>query len=370
MDFLDELKALAQRIPSQLPYLETEEATKNALVMPFINILGYDVFNPTEVVPEFTADVGTKRGEKVDYAIMKDGKPTLLFECKTAKANLAQEHASQLFRYFTVTEARIGVLTNGVVYQFYSDLDALNKMDTKPFMEIDLLNSSDASMNELKMLTKSSFNLDDTLEAAAELKYTGEMKRIFATQLHEPTGDFVRLLASKVYTGRISQSVVDQFSQLTKKAFNDFIKERINDTLKTALARDVTGPSDIASPDIKDVDELIEEEASIELDIESGIVTTMEEQEGYMIVKAILREEVDVSRIAIRDTKSYCGILLDDNNRKPICRLRFNSSRKYLGLFNDDRAEERFQLASLDAIYQYADELKAAVVRYEDETGL
>ena len=115
MDFIEAIQSLATTAAKRLEHLQTEEATKNALVMPFINILGYNVFDPTEVIPEFSADVGVKKGEKVDYAIIKDGRVIMLVECKASGVDLDQAHASQLFRYFSVTEARIAVLTNGVV---------------------------------------------------------------------------------------------------------------------------------------------------------------------------------------------------------------------------------------------------------------
>jgi predicted type IV restriction endonuclease len=122
MDFIDRIRELASRAPKQLPHIQTEEATKNALVMPFIGALGYNVFDPTEVTPELTADVGIKKGEKVDYAILQDGQPIMLFECKWHGAELKDGHASQLYRYFSVTHARFGVLTNGIIYRFFTDL--------------------------------------------------------------------------------------------------------------------------------------------------------------------------------------------------------------------------------------------------------
>ena len=114
MSFEGKINALAEKVPTLIDHLETEEATKNALVMPFINALGYDIFNPKEVVPEFIADVGTKKGEKVDYAIMKDGEVIILIECKAAKSDLCDANISQLYRYFAVTKSRIAILTNGI----------------------------------------------------------------------------------------------------------------------------------------------------------------------------------------------------------------------------------------------------------------
>ena len=171
MDFIDQIKAFSSQISKQLEHLETEEATKNALVMPFINILGYNVFNPAEVVPEFTCDFLEKKGKKVDYAIMKDGKPIILFECKSATDTLKNEDAAQLYGYFSVTEVRVGVLTNGLIYRFYSDLEDANKMDGKPFLELDMLNIKEPLVEELKRFRKESFEIKEIVSAASELKF-------------------------------------------------------------------------------------------------------------------------------------------------------------------------------------------------------
>ena len=128
MDLADRLREMSSRIRQRVENVKTEEATKTALVMPFINhVLGYNVFDPAEVVPEFIADVGTKKGEKVDYAIFRNGDPIMLFECKHYGVDLGKEPASQLYRYFSVAKARFGVLTDGVIYRFYSELLAKNR---------------------------------------------------------------------------------------------------------------------------------------------------------------------------------------------------------------------------------------------------
>ncbi|MBU2547808.1 MAG: type I restriction enzyme HsdR N-terminal domain-containing protein [Proteobacteria bacterium] len=352
MDFVDKINEIVNRIPKQLDYIKTEEATKNAFVMPFIAALGYDIFNPMEVVPEFTTDIGIKKGEKVDYAICKDNKVIVLIECKWCGANLEKEHASQLYRYFSVSEARFGILTNGIIYYFYSDIDEPNKMDPKPFFIFNLLDFDDKHIFELKKFTKSSFELDNILATASELKYTGAIKRIIIDEMSSCTDDFVRFFASRVYSGRLTQIVLEQFRNIVKEAFNQFIRERVNDRLKSAL-----------DADHEEQAEIVEEIERSEI-VDKGIITTEEELEGYYIVKAIVREIVDVSRIMMRDTKSYCGILLDDNNRKPICRLHFNYSQKHLGLFSS-KNEERVPINRVDEIYQYADRIKAVINEYE-----
>lgn len=363
MDFIDRIQALAARIPKQVEHIQTEEATKSALVMPFINALGYNVFDPTEVVPEYTADVGTKKGEKVDYAILKDGKPIILFECKWSGADLGNSHASQLYRYFSVTESRIAVLTNGIVYRFYSDLEEPNRMDKRPFLVFDMFDVQENLVNELKKLTRDAFDIDEMISRASDLKYTREMRQILNSELASPSDEFIRFLAAQVYHGRMTQQVREQFADIVKRAFNQFISGKINERLQSAL----TG-SNISStaPEGEEAKTEIETEAPEDDSKKSRIVTTEEEIEGYFIVKSILRETVDPSRVIHRDTLSYMGILLDDNNRKPICRLMFNSeTAKHIALCDKDNKGEKVEISDLNDIYKYSDRLKAAIARYE-----
>ncbi|WP_419600248.1 type I restriction endonuclease [Thiolapillus sp.] len=355
MDLIDGIKELATRIPKQMDHIQTEEATKNAFIMPFLSVLGYDVFNPMEVIPEYTADIGTKKGEKVDYVIKKDDEIIILIECKWSGIDLHQNHASQLYRYFSTTSARFCILTNGIVYEFYSDIDSPNKMDSKPFFEFNILDFEDHQINELKKFTKSAFSLEDILTTASTLKYTGAIKKILEQELEKPSEEFVRFFASRIYGGRLTQSVLEQFRQIVKKAREQFINEKINDRLKSALSTNEDKKEEIS--------EVVETIGSSPKN--DGIETTEEEIEAYNIIKAILRNVIDVKRVVMRDKKSYCGILLDDTNRKPICRLHFNRSRKYLGLIAN-KQEERVEIESLDDIFKYTDNLRAVIGEYSE----
>lgn len=364
MDFIDKIKQLAARVPQQLEYCQTEEATKNALIMPFINALDYDVFNPTEVVPEFTADIGTKKGEKVDYAIMMEGRPIILFECKWSGADLNQAHASQLYRYFTAVQGvRFGVVTNGVSYRFFSDLEAPNRMDEKPFFEFNMLSFQERDIVELKRFTKASFNLEEIIATASDLKYTAAIERLVATEFEEPSEEFITFLAKQVYSGRITQNIKEQFATITKKALRAFLNDQINLRLKQAMDDDTMVSSPTKPGPATDTEEVVSEEDPERI---GGIVTTEDEIEGYFVIKSILRSTVDVKRVHMRDTKSYCGILLDDSNRRPVARLHFNRTQKYLGLFDESKKEERIPIAEIDDIYQYADRIIATVNSYKN----
>ncbi|MEM8544697.1 MAG: type I restriction endonuclease [Cyanobacteria bacterium P01_H01_bin.119] len=358
MDFSDQLAALSSRALKQLDSLQTEEATKMALVAPFINALGYNVFDPTEVVPEFVADVGVKKGEKVDYAIMKDGRAILLFECKSYGTNLDAVHREQLFRYFSVTEARIGILTDGISYRFYTDLEEPNKMDDRPFLEISLLDLNHSPIDELKKLTKSAFNIEEMLPAAWELKYVREFKRILNTQTKTPTDEFVRVLAKEAYSGVVTSKKLEQFRDITRQALKQFINEQVNTRLQSALEGVEMSAE---APEVPE-----EEAPEVEAD-ENSVVTTDEELEGYHITKAILAQVIDPSRITHKDTKSYFNVLLDNNTWKPICRLYLNSkSVKRLGLFDGEK-EDKTEIGSVSDLYSYADRLKGAISKYEGD---
>lgn len=353
MDFVDSIRSLAQRVAQHRDAVQTEEATKTAMILPFIHALGYNVFDPREVTPELIADVGTKKGEKVDYAILRDGKPVMIFECKKAGAELGINHASQLFRYFSVTESRFGVLTDGIRYLFFTDLDSANKMDEKPFLEFDILGFDDQDAEELKKFTKESFDIGKILSTASDLKYLKEIEKVLTVQLNTPSEDFVKVIAGRVYPGKFTQQIKDQFTVLVRRAFNQLVAQRINDRLKAAMAGSHESVEEVTPP---------QQAAS---DSSNEAVTSPEEFEAFFIVRAILRELVPAKRVALRDAKSYCAVLFDDNNRKPICRFYFNSPKKLsIGFFDTERNEEKIQIRDLDDIYKHVGKLHAAALSY------
>ena len=350
MELQNQLKALAEKINKLKDKIETEESTKHAFVLPFINILGFDTFNPTEVVPEFTADLGLKKGEKVDYAIFQDETPILIIECKNWKENL-DNHNSQLFRYFHTTKTRFALLTNGIQYRFYTDLEQTNKMDDKPFLEFDITNIKDSEIPEISKFHKSNFDIAKIVNNASSLKYTRELKKNISEELLEPSFHFVKLFANRVYSGRLTEKVMDDFTGLVHKAFNQTISEKVNNRLNAALNKEAEQ----------------QQEEVIDIDVEeSKIITTEEELEGFRIVVAILRRKLPIARIAHRDTQSYFGILLDNNNRKPLCRLHLNAGTKYIGLIDEDKNETREVIQSVDDIYQFEEQLLKTINYYED----
>ncbi len=346
----EKLKALSERIKNHSSSMATEEAVKTAIVLPFLNALGYDVFDPSEVIPEFTADAVGKKGEKVDYAIKIDGAVRILIECKPITTNLDKVHLAQLYRYFSVTEAKFAILTNGRTFQFHTDLEAQNKLDEKPFLTFDLSELNAALFPELTKFAKDGFDVDGVLQSAHRLKYTSGIKKKIGELMDDPSEEFIRMAISDIYEGRFTAAIKEQFTPMVKNAFREMIRDQVQSRITTALATTSTvepEPAVIVAP-------ADEEE----------VVTTEEEREGFMIVRAIAREVIPASRIAMRDGKSYCAILVDNNNRRPLARLWFNrATAKYISVFNG-KEEIKHRIETLDHIYDLSEQIRATARSY------
>ena len=367
MELHDQIAALAQRLPSLQGSLQTEEATKHALVLPFIAALGYNVFDPAQVVPEYVASVAGLKGEKVDYVLMRDGVPAVLIECKQANTELLDRHLAQISRYFTRTPAKIGILTNGIVYRFFTDLAEPNLMDNEPFLVLDLRQLDADAVKELHRITHDRLDLDGMVEAARELSYLNGMQAALARQLTEPDDELVQWLARQVYKGRLTESVRAEFAERTKNAFRSLINDRVNELVKRAAEfqrADTTTDDDDDleehAPDVTDEDDLDPG------DKDDGIVTTVEEMEALDLIRAILADTVSADRVVMRDNKAYCAILLDDNNRKPLIRLRFGKRKKVIGLFDAEKKETKHPISSINELYRYHDELCETAARYDE----
>ena len=339
-DFVESVRSLANKAATLQGTLQTEEATKMSLIVPMFTAMGYDVFNPNEFCPEYTADVGIKKGEKVDYAILQNGKPTILVECKSCSENL-EKYGSQLFRYFSTTSAKFGILTNGVQYRFYTDLNNANVMDMVPFLVVDLLDLKDSSVAEMKKFCKPNFDQDQIFSRAEELKYSRMIKNYLALMMDDPSDEFVRLVLSQVYEGVKTQKTVEKYRPLVKKTYQAMIDELVKRRLTDALEKE-------AEAEEKKRAEEEEERANA-----SKIITTEEELEAYYIIRGLLAGTVPVSEVFYRDAQSYFSVLYQDNNRKPICRINLDAEKKHIMIPDEEKNFTRFDIDTLDDIYKY-----------------
>lgn len=357
MNFEESLKNFINRVNNTKDSIATEEATKTSVIMPFFQILGYDVFNPTEFIPEYTTDVGIKKGEKIDYAIFLNGELTLLIEAKSINEQL-EKHDSQLFRYFGTSSAKFAILTNGIVYRFYSDLDEQNKMDSSPFFEINILDISDSEIIELKKFCKENFDLSMILDTASELKYLSLIKKVLKEEFVNPSDDFIRFILSQgVYESVKTQSVVDKYRPIAKKSISQYINELVNDKIQNALKND----SSYEAPVIVSTDPLDEPLPILEI---SNVITTADEIECFFIVKSILHNTIELSRISYKDTASYFSIILDGKVTKWICRIFLKENTKYIIIPNGDVNNNKIIIENLDDIYSNSDQLIARLTSF------
>lgn len=354
MDFSQRVKDLSTRSRHASQHALTEEATKTAVVLPFIQALGFDVFNLEEVTPEFIADVGIKKGEKIDFAIKMGGKIAVLIEVKPISMPLGQAQYSQLFRYFGTVEARLAILINGREIWFFSDIDEKNKMDKKPFFVFDLQSFDERQVTELARFQKSSFDIEAILEAASNMKYVKAAAALISKQLSNPDDEVVRLFGRQIYEGTLTKGAIEMLRPAIQAAIDEVVRNRIQERLNVTFGKE-TPPAEPA------------EKRAVDPANDSEIVTTDEEMQAFMIVRAIGARVVPVSRITLRDSKTYCSIFLDDNNRKPILRVYFNAkTSKAIGIFapQPDKAETKHTIEDVSGIYSFADQIVASIKHY------
>lgn len=355
MSFNDKIYEYAKDMTEKLQHINNEETTKTALILPFLEVMGYDPTNPAEVKTEYTADLGAKQGEKVDIAILTDNQVNILIECKSTKTTLDETHISQLYRYFNITDAKIAILTNGLIYNFYTDSQKNGLMDKTPFFKFDFTNISDNSINVLEKFTKERFDIDNILSRVNDLKYAHDVHEVIYDEINSPSEEFVKVIAKQVYGGVLTKNIKDKFYKIIKKEFKNVINDEVEDKLNQALKN------------TKDTDE---EEFITDSD---DIITTEEEIEAFYIVKSIIGEIIDINRLTFRDYKSYSVVLLDNNKLYPICRFYFNEKDKLkIGFFDsfekDDGGRKKvdnISIQNLREIYLYKDKLIKTAKHYK-----
>lgn len=324
MAFKDELQKLSVQVKERMIHISNEEMTKQALIIPFVQMLGFDVFNPIEVRPEYSADFGKKKGEKVDYALFKDNEPIIFIEAKAVNENL-NNHDAQLSRYFnSATEVKLAILTNGVEYRFFTDLNANNVMDDTPFLKINLLNLKDSDIENLNNLRKENFDKESLINYAEELVYTSTLNDTLRNLFSNPSDEFIRFIVKDFSETRITSSVIERFRPLVKKAISNAVLEIVSKGLYQQEAS-ATKQEEVSVAEVV-AEEIVENE--FEESNKKGVVTTEDELKGFEIVKGILeKNNRDISEVNYRDTTNYFSVYLK-NTTKWIIRFNLDAGKK------------------------------------------
>ncbi|MBD7966273.1 type I restriction endonuclease [Fictibacillus norfolkensis] len=310
MDFKQELEKLSLQLIERKSHIINEESTKQALIIPFIQKLGFDVFNPLEVEPEYVSDFGIKKGEKVDYAIKKDRKPIIFVEAKSVNEKL-HKHSSQIYRYFNATpEVRFSILTNGTEYKLFTDLKRDNIMDDDPFYEFNIESLTNLDIEVIEHFTKDEFDIDENIKFSQELVYTNNIHSTLKELFKNPSDDFVRFLIKDLNNQRVTSIVLEKFRPIIKKAINHTLLEIIGEGLSFTNVQANQPKEDILVSDqtmVKEGDKLEEDNDEI---TKPSILTTEEELRAFSIIKETL--EVSgrvVENVKYKDNSSYFNIM-------------------------------------------------------------
>ncbi|KFA87129.1 type I restriction endonuclease [Archangium violaceum] len=318
MGLSEDLRQLSEQVKKRQAFIKGEEATKQALILPFLQVLGYDVYDPTETQPEYVADFAKKRGgvlEKVDYALHLKGQPALFIECKAADA-APEDHDGQLSRYFNATPSvRIGVVTNGIRYRFFTDLQAQNMMDSVPFMEFNILSFTEREVELLRPFTKEAFNSESIQGHAEEIIFVGKVTALINELLRNPSESFVRFLLAEVelVSGRVTKNVVERFIPIVKKAIQTTLLDMMTKSIQQEIALpNVQAVTPVAAPPAPPsaAESLQAAASAVEPSSGTQIETTEVELEIFRIVQRICAESPIKQTVGYKDSASYFGINL------------------------------------------------------------
>ena len=221
MGFAESMKQLTGRLAERRQYVATEEAVKVALIQPFLQVLGYDVSDPLEVIPEYGAG-WSKTAEKIDYALMIGGKPVIFVEAKAVGAALPN-HDAQLAKYFNATrEVKFAIITDGIDYRFFSDLEEPNMLDKRPFFEFNACSFTDTDIDVVGRFRKEVFNADQLVVYAEELVYLSKLKAGFERLLQDPSDEFIKFAVKNAHLvdSNVTGKIVDRFRPLVKESLS------------------------------------------------------------------------------------------------------------------------------------------------------
>lgn len=324
MGFKEELQKLCIQINERRAHITNEETTKQALIIPFLQVLGFDVFNPIEVRPEYYADFGGRKGEKVDYAIFKDGKPIIFIEAKPIDRDLVN-YDVQLSRYFNATpEVRLGIISNGIEYRFFTDIKMENVMDDTPFYTVNLNNFKDSDVEILQQFRKEAYTNENLSRLAEELAYTNSLNEMLKNQIKTPTDEFVKFLIREVGVSRATSKEIERFRPIVKKALSNAIL----DIVSLGLIQQEQAQIQAAEIPLNEGQETAEPvtNGGVSLPLE----TTDEEKRGYEIIRILLQKaNRDIRELNCKDTHSYFSVNYQ-NIRKWFIRFMFSAENKHM----------------------------------------
>lgn len=322
MSFVEDIAKLSEQVRKRAEQVVGEEATKQALILPFLSTLGYDIWDPTEVIPEFISDSAKKKAgqfEKVDYAVAINSTIVMLIEAK-ARGQKTEAHDGQLDRYFSWTKsAKVSIVTNGIEYRFFTDLREKNLMDKEPFFSFSILEFDTKDIENLKLFHRDNFDVNAISQNAEEMVYVKGMTELVGNLLRTPSDAFVRFLINEMgefspnyaIESRISNRVIEKFKPIVKKS----IQSSLVDLMTRSISQEITQvPAAVAvTPAVVETvtqDQQVEEAISEDDSNVSKVITTDEELQAFEKIKEITSKSNLPSRkeLGYKDVVSYFGV--------------------------------------------------------------
>ena len=348
MDFESRLTEHIDKLNIKKGACTNEETTKTALILPFFTLLGYDTTDPAEVMAESVSAPGGNKDQRVDYCLYSGGKAIIIVEAKPYKANL-EKYSTQLANYYTCSDAKIAIITDGVKYRFYTDSVKQNIMDMVPFFDIDLTCLTQQQIDQLAGFQKEGFDAESITSFSAFYDF-------FAEQLKHPSDDLVRLFLTgcHVNTPKQTATLCDKYRPLVQKAMEACLNRIMKKSNAIAIKQFQDDGNSTAVPTAPPKQA-------------SSIVTTQEELDAFAIAQEMLSEIVPASDIGYKDRQRYMGVFYQNNISKWICRFEFKNKTKVLILprQTDPALEDRSRkLNAIEEIRQYRDDLIAVLQSY------
>jgi hypothetical protein len=314
MGLYEDLRQFSEQVKKRQGFIKGEESTKQALVLPFLQILGFDIYDPTEIRPEYVADFAKKKSngqfEKIDYALYVKGELGIFVECKSIEAK-PQDHDGQLARYFNSTQSvRVGILTNGLTYRFFTDLRAPNMMDESPFFEFNVLSFTERDADALRPFTRDGFNAATVQRYAEEVISMEKITTLVDELLRNPSEDFIRFILGtlNLVSGRITERVIERFSPIVKKSVQSALLGMMTKSIQQEIAPQEAAVVEHAPPAASNPPAESPSTKDQNPTRESAVVTTEEELEIFRIVSRLCDESATKVPIKYKDTATYFGI--------------------------------------------------------------
>lgn len=316
MGLLEDLRKLSEKVKLRKDHVKGEEATKHALIVPFLQVIGFDTTDPLEVKPEFVADFAKRRSngqfQKVDYLITVKGEPAIFVEAKSVEA-AAEEHDGQLRYYFNSTPSvKLAIVTNGLVYRFFTDLKMHNIMDEVPFLEFNILQITEREAGIIERYTKARFDAESVRQHAEEVISLEKVTKLINDLLRNPSASFVKLVIEQldlVGDNRITANVISRFEPIVRKSIENVLFEHVARAIQQMQAPPPQAPEPAQPPQMQSapatpLQRQPQPEAS------PAAVTVDEDLEIFGIVKRICAESPHKATIQHKDAANFFVINL------------------------------------------------------------